>query len=128
MIKEIVFEDFLLVIEENADFIPAKIDDRTRLCEDLRTYGDSAEELLAMIQEKYGTDFSNFKFSDYFPSEASADLFYYELTNFPPSNVILKTICNITFKPLWCILSRKREFKTITVGDLYSAVERGKWV
>ncbi len=74
------------------------IDSKTSIQDNLKIFGDDASDFLIKFCEKYEIDYSDFKFDDYFRSE-----------------------------PSWLdVFKKKREFKSFTVGDLLTAIEKRK--
>lgn len=81
------------------------IDEATRIYQDLSISGDDAVELIERIHKNCGTSFIGFDFDEYFYNETE-DLFYRILH----------------------LLGRAFRKKTLTVGELLSAVEAGSWI
>jgi hypothetical protein len=73
----------------------------TSLYPDLRIYGDDAYEILVEMHQKFGTDFSEFAFAQYFPLEGGLGPWFQRL-------------CGKSWKPL-------------TVGHLAAVLESGRW-
>jgi hypothetical protein len=69
----------------------------------LRIYGDPLVDLLNEAAEKYSTDFSRLRVTDYGPAEGAEII-----------------------RPLLTMLGR-RPYKSLTVGDLWNAIKAGRW-
>jgi acyl carrier protein len=85
-----------------------KIDRSTSLSSDLRLDGDDALELLKMVENEFNTDFSGFKFEEYFNLESDI----WGIRNF----------LNKYFKKKDYV-----EKKEITIQSLIDSIERGYW-
>ncbi|ECG1337010.1 hypothetical protein DS259_23865 [Salmonella enterica subsp. indica] len=53
----------------------------TRLFHDLDLFGDTAEDVLEILQREFHVDMSPFKFDKYFPTELSKDVQYIDKLN-----------------------------------------------
>lgn len=101
----------------------------TRLGEDLRIVGDDAEELLEEFARTFKVDMTGMTFSDYFPDEATSNMYYYltTITRKDKENCLLKLLKNFESKR-WRLFANKKVFKTITINDLLLASQKGRWI
>lgn len=53
----------------------------TRLFHDLDLFGDTAEDVLEILQREFNVDMSSFNFDKYFPAEFSKDVKYIDKLN-----------------------------------------------
>ncbi|EAA9518811.1 DUF1493 family protein [Salmonella enterica] len=53
----------------------------TRLFHDLHLFGDTAEDVLEILQREFNVDMSPFQFNKYFPAEFSKDVKYIDKLN-----------------------------------------------
>lgn len=120
------FEDFVSLILIHTDVRLLNVVSTTRIAEDLKIYGDDADELLLNIHVQFGTDFLDFPYTEYFANECSPDMNYISLVLEEPKWIILKLInkCNRAF---WWMFKTSKVYKSLTVGELYEAVQKGKW-
>ncbi len=72
----------------------------TELYQYLGLAGDDAAEFLDEVHKRFGTIFSDFRFDDFFPSEAH----------------------------ILSFLGGRNQKKSLTLGHLAQGVERGRWV
>lgn len=70
---------------------------------DLKIYGDPLFDLLNEAAEKYKTDFSRLRVTDYGPGEGAE-----------------------VIRPLLSMFGR-RPYKSLKVGDLWEAIKAGRW-
>ena len=85
-----------------------KLNPSTRIYEDLRIDGDDATEFFVKFQEKFDVDFSNFDLGHYFNDEG-----------FDP--IGLRFLFLRGQQP-------KTKKKSITLGDLETALKNGRWI
>lgn len=83
----------------------------TRLLEDLKLAGDEAEEFLKEVQNRFDVSFERLEFSDYFPDEATASM-YYALARFSIEKIF------------WKMFAGKTDYKTLTLADLVCLADR----
>jgi hypothetical protein len=97
---------------------------KTRVGEDLCIVGDDAHEFLSDYMKVFNVDLSNMNFSDYFPSEATAEMNVY-LTKHSKSK--LMKIFGFVDLWFWKIISKNNTYKTITLMDLLESAKKGSW-
>lgn len=120
-------DDLAILVKKHSLRPSLVITDKTRLGEDLHIIGDDAEELLSEFSSHFDIDLSNFDFDNYFPREASSEMHYYSSAiaeykyGFFPLN--LYRFINSFF---WGMFSQRKEFKTITVGDLRNMINHSE--
>ncbi len=119
------FEDIQRICRDHSGLSDILITHETRVAEDLRIYGDDAKELLMAINDKYGTCFEAFPYSDYFANECSADMHVLSLS-LPQKHLILR-IWDFPFLCFWKLFSTGKKYKSLTVGELLECIERGHW-
>ncbi len=81
-----------------------QVEIQTELFHRLGIAGDDAAELIDDVHERFGTDFSGFRFDDFFPNEADA----------LGSHVAR-------------VLGVRSQKKPLTPGHLAQVVEKGRW-
>ncbi|MGM4896965.1 DUF1493 family protein [Tardiphaga sp. 839_C3_N1_4] len=88
----------------------------TRLFHDLGLYGDSSDDVMAMLQNKFGIDLSDFPFDRYFPPEFEGK------TRFQAFLLNLRM-------PLQSRLIRDRtKFEPLTLQQIDDAMRAGRWL
>lgn len=92
-----------LVAEHASPRNVATLHGETRLVHDLGIMGDDFPELLLEIHRRYGTDFSDLRWTDYAPSEGEL------LTLLPMKRRILARC------------------RSITLAQLHAAISAGRW-
>ena len=103
-----------------------KITRDMRIVHDLSINGDDADLMFEDIINEFGTNFEEFNYGDYFASEASADMFCMFYSE-DKSKFFLLKIAHLFLYAGAKIFSSGKEYKTLTVGQLYDAIESGKW-
>jgi hypothetical protein len=87
----------------------------TRLFHDLGFYGDTAEDLIRVLESKFGVDFSNFRIDRYFPPE------------FEGKNKFEAFILNLA-TPIESRLIRDRDlYAPLTLGMINRWIRDGRW-
>jgi hypothetical protein len=76
----------------------------TTLQQDLKIYGDDAEEIIILLSKEFNVDISNFRLQDYFEPEGDG---------------VILSIMRLFSK-------KKLPYKQLTLGDLELAVIKGK--
>lgn len=101
----------------------------TRLGEDLGIVGDDAEEFLEDFARIFKVDMTGMAFSDYFPDEATSNMYYYLTTiaRKDNENCLLKLLKNLESKR-WGVFANRKAFKTITINALLLASQKGRWI
>lgn len=123
-------DDIKALIAEHSGSDKSDLHLNTRLGEDLFMLGDDADEFLEVFSKLYKLDYSEFSFHDYFPEEVTSNMFYYQLRhkksvalNVPILRFINKIKC-----VYWGFFADKKQYKTLTLKDLYNSASVGKWV
>ncbi len=101
---------------------------QTRLGEDLCVLGDDADEFLDEFSKQFDVNLSTIIFKDYFPDEASTEMFYYLccIAQKKSSNKIVESIRKLEGN-FWKTYSKKTSFKTITLKKLLFVAIEGEW-
>ncbi len=101
---------------------------QTRLGEDLCVLGDDANRFLDKFSKQFNVNLSTIIFNDYFPDEASPEMFYYLccIAQKKASNKIVEFIRKLEVK-FWKTYSKKTSFKTITLKKLLFVAIEGEW-
>lgn len=98
------FEELRSLVAEHASPCDVStLHGETRVVHDLEIMGDDFPELLLEINRRYGTDFSDLRWTDYAPSEGEL------LTLLPMKRRILARC------------------RSMTLGQLHEAIASGKW-
>lgn len=94
-------KEFVIANRWDYDF---SLTGNTTMQQDLKIYGDDAEEIIVAITKEFNVDISSFKLNDYFEPEGDA---------------VILSIMRIFGK-------KKFSYKTLRLGDLEQAVIKGK--
>lgn len=116
------------LVAKHAHFPLQSITEESRLVEDLYIVGDDADELLEEISVKFCTDFSEMESSEYFPGEATAGMHYHlAMAGYMKrKSGLIKFIFRLE-SLFWRFFVDRKSLKTVTVRQLFVAIENGKW-
>ena len=100
----------------------------TRLLHDLHLFGDTAEDVLEVLQREFNVDMSPFQFNKYFPAEFSKDVEYIDKLN-----ILLFFKLNVIASKYFVIIKEKvdeiyRNYPPITLGMIEMSIMEKKWV
>lgn len=126
MKKDVSLKELSEIVLLHGEVKNIEVTDNIKIGEDLLIIGDDADEMILDLNREYGTDFSNLNLSEYFPSECSADMFCYEYENTKYRHK-LSRLLDYPLYIFWNLFKSKKQYKTMTLGDLLKAVKEEKW-
>ncbi len=100
---------------------------KSKLGEDLGVVGDDADELFSDLSTKFEVNLNGFCIDDYFPSEASADMYCYLATKVNNRRNLISNLLNVLSISFWKLFSSNKIFKSISVEDLVNLAETKEW-
>ncbi|QIR26887.1 MULTISPECIES: DUF1493 family protein [Kluyvera] len=99
----------------------------TRLFHDLDLFGDTAENILEILQREFNVDMSSFKFDKYFPTEYSQDVKHIDKLNtllfFKFNAIARKHFLNIKEK----VDGIYANYRPITLHMIEMSIREKKW-
>ena len=126
--NEITFDQIKKFVADELLISSIDLTSETCLNRDLLIVGDDADELLEAFSKRFEIDVSNFDFHEYFTGEVTSEMHYYlaSCSYDKTENIIYKKFLGLQ-KAIYGFFARKKEFKPLSLGDLWSAAKAGRW-